>query len=332
MGDWTSQRVGRVGRTWIHHPCASVNPTAGGLRGVIRDREPPCPGTSVRSPCTAMRPRGDGAFDPDRLDGRDADLVEAVLPVVQWFNQRYLRLRVEGLEHLAQGPALYVGNHNGGIAGPDLACTLGTLWSARGPRAPLYALAHDFAMRQVPVLGRVLQRFGAVRAHPDNAVRALATGAPCLVYPGGDLEAYRHARRRDEVILGRRTGFLRVARDAGVPVVPVVAHGAHRSAYIFTEGEGIARALGLKRWGRLERFPLALSLPWGVAVGPWVPYLPLPFPVRLRILPPMTVSPGDNLDATLASVQTVMQSALDDLARDNPVRDVPVRDVSQGPR
>ena len=174
--------------------------------------------------------REDGPFDPDRLDRRDPDLVAAVLPVVQAFTRGYLRLRVDGLEHIPPGPALYVANHNGGIAGPDLACTLGTLWGARGPGAPLYALAHDFAMRQVTPLGRVLQRFGAVRAHPGNAARALTSGAPCLVYPGGDLETYRHARRRDEVVLGRRTGFLRVARDAGVPVVPVVAHGAHRSA------------------------------------------------------------------------------------------------------
>ena len=71
--------------------------------------------------------------------------------------------------------------------------------SARGPAAPLYALAHDFAMRHIKPLGALLRRFGALRAAPGNALHALRSGAQVLVYPGGDIDAYRHARRRDEV-------------------------------------------------------------------------------------------------------------------------------------
>jgi 1-acyl-sn-glycerol-3-phosphate acyltransferase len=253
--------------------------------------------------------------DTDRLDARDPALIARVLPFMRASNTRYLRLRTEGFDRLPEGPALYVGNHNGGIAGPDLCCTLGSLWDARGPEAPLYALAHDFAMRQVKPFGAVLQRFGAIRAAPDNALRALRSGTQVLVYPGGDLDAYRHARRRDEVVLGKRTGFVRVAQAAGVPIVPIVAHGAHRSAYIFSEGEALARLLGLKRWGRLERFPLAFSFPWGLTLGPWLPYLPLPFPIQLRALDPIAAPPGADPEAIRARVQAAMQTALDDLAR-----------------
>ncbi|MEO7328798.1 MAG: 1-acyl-sn-glycerol-3-phosphate acyltransferase, partial [Minicystis sp.] len=205
--------------------------------------------------------RRPGPLEADRLDARDPALVAALLPVVRAANRRYLRLQAEGFDRLERGPVLYVGNHNGGIAGPDLCCTLGSLWDGLGPEAPLYALAHDFAMQQFKPFGAMLRRFGALRATPDNARRALESGAQVLVYPGGDLEAYRHARRRDEVVLGPRSGFVRVAQAAGVPIVPIVAHGAHRSAYIFSEGEEIARVLRLKRWARLERFPIALALP-----------------------------------------------------------------------
>lgn len=170
-------------------------------------------------------------------------------------------------------------------------------------------------MRQLKPVGSVLQGFGAIRAHPDNALRALRGGAQVLVYPGGDLDAYRHSRRRDEVFLGPRTGFVRVAQAAGVPIVPIVAHGAHRSAFIFSEGKRLARATGLKRWARLERFPLALALPWGLAVGPWVPYLPLPFPVRLRMLAPIPAPPGADPVEIRDQVQRQMQRALDELAR-----------------
>ncbi len=255
-------------------------------------------------------------FDPDRLDQRDAGLVARVLPVAQAFSHTYCRLCVDGLENIPAGPVIFAANHNGGIAGPDLACTLSTLWRALGPQAPLYALAHDFVMRHFTLVGRAIQRLGAVRASRANADRILGEGASFLVYPGGDLEAYRHARRRDEVVLGERTGFIRAAQRARAPVVPIVAHGAHRSAYIFHEGERLARSLRLKRWARLERFPLALALPWGLAPGPWLPYAPLPFAIRLRVLSAERV--GQEADPAVAreGLRARMQHALDAMARE----------------
>ncbi len=254
-------------------------------------------------------------FDADRLDRRDPALIASVLPWLRASNRHYLRLRAEGFDRLEAGPALYVANHNGGIAGPDLSCTLASLWEARGPAAPLFALAHDFVMRQATRIGGLLQRFGALRATPQNALAALRSGAQVLVYPGGDLEAYRHSRRRDEIILGSRTGFVRVAQEARVPIVPIVSHGAHRSGYVFSEGTTIARLLRLRQWARLERFPIALALPWGVAVGPWLPYLPLPFPIQVQVLPPIS-APADADPIVVADrVRVSMQSALDALAR-----------------
>ncbi|HEX4514176.1 MAG TPA: 1-acyl-sn-glycerol-3-phosphate acyltransferase [Polyangiaceae bacterium] len=256
-------------------------------------------------------------FDPDRLDARDEKAIRGALPIVRALNARYLKLRVDGIEHVervAREPALFVSNHNGGITGPDLLCTLGTLWETLGPSCALYALAHDFAMRQLTPFGRVIQKFGAIRAHPENASRALASGAKVLVYPGGDLEAYRHFRRRHEIVLGERTGFVRVAQRAGAPIVPIVAHGAHRSAVIVHDGEGIARLFELHRRARVKRFPIALALPWGVALGPWAPYLPLPFPIRLRVLPPMRFAEREDPANARERVRAAMQAALDEMA------------------
>lgn len=246
---------------------------------------------------------------------RDAKLIARLLPFANAFNERYLRLRVLGRENLTRDPALFVANHNGGIAGPDLSCTLATLWNELGADAPLYAMAHDFAMRQLTPLGHVLARFGAMRASPDNARRVLSAGGHVLVYPGGDLDAYRPSSRRNEIVLGNRSGFIRVARATGVPMVPIVAQGAHRSAWVLTDGERLARAIRLREWGRLERFPIALALPWGIALGPWIPYLPLPFPVTLAILPPMRVQQDETDDEARERVRSAMQAKLDELAR-----------------
>jgi 1-acyl-sn-glycerol-3-phosphate acyltransferase len=254
-------------------------------------------------------------FDPDRLDARDPALISTLLPLVRRFNATYLRLHCEGLEHVPHTPALFVSNHNGGILGPDVLCTMATLLELRGTDAPLYGLAHDFAMRQFVPLGRLAQRLGALRACPENAARVFAAGGQALVYPGGDLEAYRHSRLRDRILLGERVGFVRVAQRAGVPIVPIVAQGAHRSAYVFDDGAWIARALQLPKRARVSRFPLALALPWGLALGPWLPYLPLPFRVRLRVLPALHISSHDDAREVQEALRLRMQQALEQLAR-----------------
>jgi 1-acyl-sn-glycerol-3-phosphate acyltransferase len=255
-------------------------------------------------------------FDPDRLDARDTEFIRAVMPFAEAFNTHYLQLKRDGLENIPRGPALFVANHNGGIAGPDMVCTMATLLEVLGPDAPLYALAHDVAMRYFTPLGRFIQKFGGMRACPENAKRVFDAGGQVLVYPGGDMEAYRHSRDRDRIIFGSRSGFVRVAQSAGVPIVSIVTHGAHRSAYIFSDGEFIARAIQLERWARTERFPLAFALPWGIALGPFAPYLPLPFPIHLRVLPPVHVTPGDDPDEMRETVRSLMQDALDVMAEE----------------
>ena len=253
-------------------------------------------------------------LDVDRLDLRDPALIARVLPVLRPFTHGYCGLRVEGLERLPSGPALYVGNQSGGILGADVLCTLATLWDTLGADAPLYALAPDFAITRLRPLGRFAQRFGGVRASAASATRVLDAGGSVLAYPGGASEAYRHASRRDEIVLGRRTGFIRVAQETGAPIVPIVAHGAHRSAYVFHEGAGLAHLVALERWAGAERLPLALALPWGVAIGPWTPYAPLPFPIRLRVLEPTRVEPAEPPAHARETIRARMQAALDDLA------------------
>ncbi len=254
------------------------------------------------------------AYQPDALDRRDPAFIARLLPALELFNASYFRLQWEGTEHLERGPSMFVANHNGGIMGPDLFCTLPVLWRTLTPESPLFVLAHDFAMRKLTPLGRLLQKVGAISASRANANRVLASGGQVLVYPGGDLDAYRGFHRRNEVVISPRRGFVEVAQANGVPIVPIVAAGAHRSAYIFCEGRGIARRLGMRRWARLERFPLALALPWGLALGPWLPYLPLPFPVRLRILPAVHVSPREDAAVAALCIQRSMQRALDEMS------------------
>jgi 1-acyl-sn-glycerol-3-phosphate acyltransferase len=254
-------------------------------------------------------------LDADDLDAREPAWIARVLPLFRGYTRHYVRLEASGLQHLGHEPTLLVGNHNGGICGPDLPATLATLWGRLGPEAPLYALAHDFAMRQVTPLGHLLQKFGALRASPENARRALNRGGQVLVYPGGDIEAYRHFSRRDSIVLGSRRGYLRLARELQVPIQPIVVQGAHRSALVLSEGRRLARLAKLHSWARLERFPIALCAPWGLALGPWLPYLPLPLRLRLRVLPKTWVDRSEDIELAHARITRGMQSTLTELSR-----------------
>lgn len=137
---------------------------------------------------------------------------------------------------------------------------------------PVYVLAHEVFFEHQR-LGPVLARLGVIRAAPAEAARALRAGAKVLVFPGSDTDSLRPWSARREVRFGGHEGFARLARETGVPVVPVVNAGAHECLVVLTQGRRIAEALGMPRWARYRSFPVALVLPWGLCVGPMA-YLP----------------------------------------------------------
>lgn len=257
--------------------------------------------------------------DTASLDARDPEFIRKALPFLQPLFERYHQLEVTGFEHVPTGPALVVGNHNGGIMSPDMFGLMVAFWRERGADEPAYGLMHDLPGR-IPVLGATMARLGAVAAGHEVGQRLLARGAKVLVYPGGDLDAFKPWTRRHEVVFGERKGFIRLALRARVPIVPVVSVGAHEAWHVLTDGVDIARRLGLKELLRIEAVPIALALPWGLLVGP-MGYWPLPVRIRIRVLPPIAWPElGEDAaddDAVVsrcrAEVLGAMQGALDEL-------------------
>src|SRR4029453_2028772 len=92
-----------------------------------------------------------------------------------------------------------------------------------------------------------LRKYGTVAATPENAAKALDAGAALLVYPGGDYEVHRPSWESARVDFGGRRGFIRLAKEKKVPLVPVVAIGGQETALFLSRGERIARLLGLDR-------------------------------------------------------------------------------------
>lgn len=247
------------------------------------------------------------------------------LRVARWIrraSELWFDARVDGMEHLPDGPFLGVGTHNGGVLMPDM-----WIWLARYHEArratPIRALAHDMLVRGPGPIARVVARLGAIRADPGEAERALAAGCAVQVYPGGDFDAEKPWSRRNQVCFAGRLGWARLAIRSQVPVVPVVSVGAHETMIVLWDGAPLARLLGLDRSWRLQVFPLLLALPWGVFLGVPPFYLPLPAHIEVRVLAPVAPPP----DATSADdpqvveafdreVRGAMQAAIDGMARD----------------
>ena len=185
---------------------------------------------------------------------RDPDLIRRRLPAIACYTG-YFTPEVRGLDRVpADGPALLVGNHSCLFYMPEVWTAAQAVMSRRGVDAPTYALAYDLLFA-VPGIAAMLRRLGAVPADIAEAETALAGGACVLVYPGGDLEACRTYTQRGRVDFAGRTGFVRLALCSGVPVVPVVVHGAHHAVVVLARGDRLARVAGLRSL-RINVFPL----------------------------------------------------------------------------
>jgi 1-acyl-sn-glycerol-3-phosphate acyltransferase len=253
------------------------------------------------------------------LDERDPDYIRETLPGMWLLASFYFRADVKGLEKIpATGPVLLVGNHSGGNMTPDT--TVFTLAFAAyfGVERRYYQLAHNLVLA-MPGLGW-LRRYGTVAASPENASLALDQGAALLVYPGGDYEVHRPSWETAKVDFGGRKGWIRLALEKDVPIVPVVSLGGQETALFLSRGERLARLFRLDKMFRLKVLPISLAIPWGLNVGDMFGHFPLPAKIRQRVLDPVHIREefGDNpdLDDVYDHVLGRMQASLDHMSRE----------------
>jgi 1-acyl-sn-glycerol-3-phosphate acyltransferase len=253
------------------------------------------------------------------LDERDPDYIRETLPRLWMLASLYFRAEVRGLQNIPEeGPVLLVGNHSGGNLTPDTHVFTLAFSTYFGVERRFHQLAHNLVL-SMPGLG-MLRKYGTVAATPENAQRALDVGAALLVYPGGDYEVHRPSWESGRVDFGGRRGFIRLAKDRKVPLVPVVAIGGQETALFLSRGERLAKLFGLDRMFRLKVLPISLALPWGLNVGDMLGHIPLPAKITIQVLEPIDVSRMD-VDKAYDRVTTAMQTALTGLAEE---RSLPV--------
>jgi 1-acyl-sn-glycerol-3-phosphate acyltransferase len=260
---------------------------------------------------------GNGHRSDDWLDAWDPEYIRTTMPTLRLFSDVYHRAEVRGLDNIPEkGPVLLVGNHSGGTLISDTFVFAQAFYDHFGPVRRFHQLAHDLVF-QLPGVRASLSRYGTVPASPENMGRALERDAALLVYPGGDHETYRPSWESAEIDFAGRTGFVRLAIEHGVAIVPVVAIGGQETALFLGRGRRLARLLRLDSLLRLKVLPAQLGPPFGVTVLDLPGRIPLPAKITVRALPKIDLKKrlGANPDIEEAYelVTGKMQKALTDL-------------------
>jgi 1-acyl-sn-glycerol-3-phosphate acyltransferase len=270
--------------------------------------------------CSKFTDNERGTMKGDTADNREIakwdpaftkQIANAVGPVIK----RWFRAEVRNVENIPPaGGALVVSNHSGGMFTPDVLIFSPAFYDTFGYDRPLYTLAH-YGLFLGPLDGW-LRRLGVIEASRENAATALHSGAVVLVFPGGDYDSYRPTSGANTVDFDGRTGYVRTAIEAGVPIVPIVSIGGQETQLFLTRGNWLARRLGLTK-AQINILPLTFGFPFGLsAVLP--PNLPLPAKIVTEVLEPIDVTArfGDDPDVEEvdAHVRAVMEVALKRLA------------------
>jgi 1-acyl-sn-glycerol-3-phosphate acyltransferase len=251
------------------------------------------------------------------LDERDPDYIRETLPGLWLLASFYFRADVKGLENIpAEGPVLLVGNHSGGNMTPDTLVFTLAFNTYFGVERRFYQLAHNLVV-SMPHLS-TLRKYGTVAASRENSHKALDSGAALLVYPGGDYEVHRPSWDSARVDFNGRQGYIRLALEKNVPIVPLVSLGGQETALFLSRGERLARLFRLDKMFRLKVLPISLAVPWGLNVGDMLGHVPLPAKLQMRALEPIDLRKRFGRNPDIQEIDEyilgTMQATLDSLA------------------
>jgi 1-acyl-sn-glycerol-3-phosphate acyltransferase len=208
---------------------------------------------------------------------------------LQWFftaasllYRHYFRVRAVGTEHVpAQGRAMLVGNHSGGIA-LDALMVIAAIFLEKEPPRLAQAMAEKF-LAGTPFASRLSSRLGHLTGLPEHVERLLADERLLLVFPEGARGTAKLFWERDSLVQFG-TGFMRLALRTRTPIIPFGFVGG---------GEAIPTLVNSYALGRL------LGTPY-VPFTPWLAPLPLPARLRVHFGPAMTFAgSGSEDDATI---------------------------------
>ncbi len=268
-----------------------------------------------RSAGAALRQRR--AASMPEVDAHDSDtmwtIFTAVLPMYEW----YWRVTASGIENIpTAGPAVLVSNHSGALPVDGALLKIATLKEhGRNP----WLLAGDLVFRQ-PQVGSFVRRMGNARADPDETAGLMKDGHLVAVFPEGYRGIGKGWANRYRLEQFGRGGFVKMALQAGAPLVPVAIVGAEEIYPMMADARLLARTL------RLPYFPVTPTFP---LLGPFG-LIPLPAKCHVEFgapIPTVGYGPdhadddglvGDLTEQTRSTIQTMLDARVPGRRRGRP--------------
>ena len=236
--------------------------------------------------------------------GHDPTFLDRTAPLLEFLWSRYFRVRLLGIENVpATGAAMLVGNHSGGIP-YDGALLLHGIHRNHPNHRRVRPLVANFAFRQ-GWIANVISRIGGVRASRETALPLLAAGELIAVFPEGLRGVGKLYRERYRMARFGRGGFVRLSREAQVPLIPVAIVGAEEIHPVIGKITSLAEPLGL------PYIPITPTFPW---LGP-LGLLPVPTKWTIQIGTPIPPPPPGDGPETVRVAEAV-RTAIDEMIAD----------------
>jgi 1-acyl-sn-glycerol-3-phosphate acyltransferase len=226
--------------------------------------------------------------------GHDPAFLDRAAPLLEFLWSRYFRVRLLGVENLPDaGAALLVANHSGGLPYDGTLLMYGIHRDHHLHRR-VRPLVANFAFR-AGWMSHVVARIGGVRASTETALPLLADGQLLAVFPEGLKGVGKMYRERYRLTRFGRGGFARLARQAGVPMIPVAIVGAEEIHPVVGKITALSAPLGL------PYIPITPTFPW---LGP-LGLLPVPTKWTIQIGQPILPPAPDDLQGTTRAAEAV---------------------------
>jgi len=255
----------------------------------------------------AMRAGYDPATPPpeDLPDqGHDPHFLDEVGPVLDFLYSKYFRVDLRGVENIpASGAAVVVANHSGGIP-YDGALLIHGIYRHTPQHRRLRPLVASFAFRS-PWMRNVVARIGGVRAAATTAQNLLQAGELVGVFPEGLRGVGKLFRERYRLHKFGRGGFVRLAVENEVPIIPVAIVGAEEIHPVLAKVTTLAEPMGL------PYIPITPTFPW---LGP-LGLLPLPSKWTIQIGEPVRAA-GIDGQAGITEMAEQIRSRIDTMISD----------------
>ena len=175
--------------------------------------------------------------------GLSKDWLKRVAMVSTWLYRNYFRVQTSGLDNVPDGPALLVGNHSTQMAYDGMMVLTALFLECDPPQHAAPMGAYQFARN--PLYSEFMPRMGQLTGTPANCKLLLERGRKVLVFPEGEEGGGKTLFNRYKLMpFGH--GFMKIAYDAGVPVVPFAFVGGEEMVPSFSRLRPLAKRIGMQ--------------------------------------------------------------------------------------